>query len=47
MMLCCVCLLETPHIIDIFDDLGIKLQVAEIINKHLWFKVELLVCILI
>ncbi|TMW42585.1 hypothetical protein DOY81_012331 [Sarcophaga bullata] len=41
MMLCCVCLLETPQIIDIFDDLGIKLQVAEIINKHLWFKPQI------
>lgn len=41
MMLCCVCLLETPEIIGIFDDFGIKLQVAEIITKHLWFKVKI------
>lgn len=38
-MLCCVCLLDNTTNIDIFEDEGRKLEVADIINKYLWFKV--------
>lgn len=40
-MPCCVCLLETHKKINSFDNFGIDLNVAEIVNKHLWFKVFL------
>lgn len=38
-MLCCVCLLDNPKNMGIFDDNGQQLEVAEIIYKYLWFKV--------
>ncbi|TMW41661.1 hypothetical protein DOY81_013261 [Sarcophaga bullata] len=39
-MLCCVCLLDNPKNMSIFDDNGQQLEVAEIIYKYLWFKPE-------
>lgn len=39
-MACCVCLLNNPDIMSIFDEKGQQLKVAEIIQKHLWFTVR-------
>ncbi|KAM7342757.1 transcription factor grauzone-like isoform 2-T2 [Cochliomyia hominivorax] len=37
-MLCCICLLETTNMLDIFNEQGKNLNIANIINKHFWFK---------
>lgn len=38
-MICCVCLLENPDTMGIYDEVGEKLKMAEVIRQHLWFKV--------
>lgn len=40
-MLCCICLLETPNMLAIFDTKGLKLNIANTLNTHFWFKVFL------
>lgn len=40
-MLCGICLMETSQIMNVFDDMGLKLNVAEIVQKHLYFKVNI------
>lgn len=39
MLLCCVCLYKNSEAIGIFDDIHVQLNIAEIIDKHFWFKV--------
>ncbi|KAM7342169.1 transcription factor grauzone-like [Cochliomyia hominivorax] len=37
-MLCCVCLLEHATTLGVFDDTHKSLNIADIIQQHLWFK---------
>ncbi|XP_075168237.1 transcription factor grauzone-like [Haematobia irritans] len=37
-MLCCVCLLENSETTGIYDEVGKKLKMADIIRQHLWFQ---------
>ncbi|XP_037821307.1 transcription factor grauzone-like isoform X4 [Lucilia sericata] len=37
-MLCCTCLMETPKMLGIYDEKGINLNMADIIDKYFWFK---------
>ncbi|XP_073813572.1 grauzone [Musca autumnalis] len=37
-MLCCVCLLENPTTVGIYEENGRKLNMPQIIQQHLWFK---------
>lgn len=39
-MICRLCLKEFENIINIFDDNGQELNVAEIVGKHFWFEVR-------
>ncbi|XP_073813951.1 transcription factor grauzone-like [Musca autumnalis] len=39
-MLCCVCVSQVREAVDIFGDIGTQLNIAHIIDKHLWFKPE-------
>ncbi|XP_005179368.1 transcription factor grauzone [Musca domestica] len=37
-MLCCVCVLDVVDAVDVFGDIGTQLNIANKVDKHLWFK---------
>lgn len=41
-MICRLCLKDLEEIINIFDNNGQELKVAEVVGKHFWFEVNII-----